>query len=217
VRLSDSPPRHGLLITLEGGEGAGKSTQSALLVQRIHANGMPAITSREPGGTPLGERIRELTREPASPLAELFLFEAARAQLVSELLAPQLERGTHVILDRFADSTLAYQGYGRGLDINVIRTLNRAATNGRAPDVTIFLDLDVQTGLDRKLGEFGHDAIGKEHRAFHERVRAGYHALADAEPERWITLDAALPPDELADHIWHAVEPLIRGRRKSSG
>jgi dTMP kinase len=212
VKSRASTRRRGLLITLEGGEGAGKSTQAALLVQRFHAEGMHAITSREPGGTTLGERVRELTRDPAAPMAELFLFEAARTQLVAEVLAPQLAIGTNVVLDRFTDSTLAYQGYGRGIDLDVIGSLNRIATGACVPDMTILLDLDVRAGLDRKLGEIGRDAIGKEHRAFHERVRAGYHSLAATEPGRWVTLDASLPPDSLADRIWDRVATLVHAR-----
>ena len=143
----------------------------------------------------------------------MFLFEAARAQLVSEVVEPGLSRGAIVILDRFADSTVAYQGYARGIDLGAIRTLNEIATRGHSPDLTVLLDIDVQIGLDRKLGEFGRDAIGKEHRAFHERVRAGYLALAAAETQRWVVLDAALPPDTLANQIWKAVAPLLEGSR----
>jgi dTMP kinase len=196
----------GFLITLEGGEGSGKSTQIDLLASRLRASGYETRTAREPGATVLGERVRELTRQiPAAPLAELFLFEAARAQLVVDVLVPTLASGAVVILDRFSDSTLAYQGYGRGLDPDEIRRVNEIATRGVRPALTILLDLDVVTGLARKLGEIGQDAIGKEHRDFHERVRSGYLAMAGQEPERWVVLDATLPPDLLAERIWEAV------------
>jgi dTMP kinase len=153
----------------------------------------------------LGERIRELIRDPAAPIAELFLFEAARAQLVQESIEPALERGEVVILDRFADSTVAYQGYGRRLDVAEIKRVNAFATRGIVPDLTILLDLDVGCGLARKLGEIGQDAIGREHREFHERVRAGYLEMAAAEPERWVMLDAALPQVELAERVLEVV------------
>lgn len=199
------PPRRGLFITFEGGEGTGKSTQVARLAARVRATGRTAVTAREPGGTEIGERIRAITREPAAPLAELFLFEAARAQLVAELIEPSLAKGAVVILDRFTDSTLAYQGYGRGLDLSMIAELNQIAVQGILPDLTFLLDLDVDIGLARKLGEIGHDAIGQEHRDFHQRVREGYLELARGEPERWSVLDAGLPLQELEEVIWHAL------------
>jgi len=204
----------GLLITLEGGEGAGKSSQAAQLGAHLREIQREFIITREPGGTELGERIRALTREPASPLAELFLFEAARAQLVAGVVRPALERGAVVILDRYIDSTLAYQGYGRGIALDQIRTLNAIATGGLIPDRTFLLDIDVERGLARKLGEIGHDAIGREHRAFHERVRAGYRALAAAEPGRWSVVDASLSPSEIAGQIWEWVSALLHATRE---
>lgn len=217
----------GVLVTFEGGEGSGKSTQLALLAARIRASGREVVTAREPGGTALGDALRPLTRKPAvarriysvltgdghwsglTPTAELFLFEAARSQLASEVVEPSLDGGALVILDRYIDSTLAYQGYGRGIDLQTIRTLNSIATRGRYPDLTMLLDVDVGTGLARKLGEIGRDAIGNEHRKFHERVRAGYLELAASEPRRWAVLDATLAPDLLAERVWKAVEPLL--------
>jgi len=213
VRISERGPgigaaysAKGFLITFEGGEGTGKSTQVALLAGRLRAAGLEVRTAREPGGTALGERIREVTRQQAvASLAELFLFEAARAQLVVDLLVPSLASGAAVILDRFFDSTLAYQGYGRGLDVSEVRWVNAIATRGVIPDLTILLDLDVDCGLSRKLGEIGQDAIGKEHRNFHERVRAGYLAMAAEEPQRWAVLDASLPQQELSERVWDVV------------
>jgi dTMP kinase len=197
----------GFLITLEGGEGSGKSTQIDLLASRLRKRGFDTRTAREPGATALGERVRELTRQiPAAPLAELFLFEAARAQLVVDVLVPILASGAIVILDRFFDSTLAYQGYGRGLDPDEIQRVNEIATRGVYPDLTILLDLDVDTGLARKLGEIGQDAIGKEHRDFHERVRSGYLKMAGQEPDRWVVLDATLSPARLSERIWETVQ-----------
>jgi dTMP kinase len=196
----------GFLITFEGGEGSGKSTQVALLAARLRGGGFETRTAREPGETLLGERVRELTRQfPAAPLAELFLFEAARSQLVVDVLVPSLASGAIVILDRFSDSTFAYQGYGRGLDLDEIQRVNGIATRGVRANLTILLDLDVDSGLARKLGEIGQDSIGKEHREFHERVRAGYLTMARAEPNRWVILDAGVPPEDLAERVWEAV------------
>ena len=193
----------------------------------MRAAGREAVTAREPGGTTLGELLRPLTRKPAtarrfyrlltgdtgwsrlSPVSELFLYEASRAQLVAELIRPSLDRGAVVLLDRFTDSTLAYQGYGRGLDLDGIRAVNRIAAGGIRPDITFLLDLDVDQGLARKRGESGRDAIGGEDRSFHERVRAGYLAMAAAEPQRWFVLDASLSPERLREMIWRVVEPLL--------
>jgi dTMP kinase len=197
-------------VTFEGGEGTGKSTQVGLLASRLRTNGRSVITAREPGGTQLGERVRDLTRQQAAaPLAELFLFEAARSQLVVDVLVPSLASGAIVIVDRFADSTLAYQGYGRGLDLAEVERVNAIATRGVVPDLTILLDLDVEIGLARKLGEIGHDAIGREHREFHNRVRTGYLTMAAAAPERWVVLDAALPEQEIGERVWQHVAPRV--------
>jgi dTMP kinase len=217
----------GLFVTFEGGEGTGKSTQVRALAAQVRQAGVEALTAREPGGTDLGEALRPLTRKPAmarriygaltgdphwsrlAPLAEVFLYEAARAQLVAELVRPGLERGAVVLLDRFSDSTCAYQGYGRSLDLETIKTLNGIATSGVRPDLTILLDLDVELGLSRKLGEIGRDAIGREHRDFHERARSGYLAMASAEPGRWAVLDGSQPPGTIAEQVWQLVRPRL--------
>ena len=226
-RLHPRYQGRGLFVTLEGGEGTGKSTQVRELAARIRAAGIEALMAREPGGTDLGEALRPITRKPAmarriygaltgdshwsrvAPLAEVFLYEAARAQLMAELVLSGLERGAVVILDRFTDSTCAYQGYGRGIDLAAIKTLNAIATSGISPDLTILLDLDVEIGLARKLGEIGRDAIGNEHRSFHERARAGYLQMAAAEPERWAVFDGSAPPNQIAEQIWRFVEPML--------
>jgi dTMP kinase len=218
----------GLFVTFEGGDGAGKSTQIAALAERLRAGGYEVLTAREPGGTPIGEQLRAVMRKPAlarrffrqltqdtqwsrlEPMAELFLFEAARVQLVAELVRPALEHGAVVLLDRFTDSTLAYQGYGRGIDLASIRSVNALATENLRPDLTLLLDLDVELGLARNADERGRDAIGQEARAFHERVRAGYLALAVGEPDRWVVLDGSLPPEQLGEQIWNVVTPRIQ-------
>ncbi|MHB8575158.1 MAG: dTMP kinase [Dehalococcoidia bacterium] len=214
--------RHGLFVTFEGGEGSGKSTQVRLLHERLVVHGREVVVSREPGGTPLGEIARMLSRKPAlarrfygeltgahldsiDPLAELFLMSAARAQLVGDIILPTLERGAAVLCDRYDDSTLAYQGYGRGLDLTLLRTVNAIATQSTRPDVTVLIDLAPADGLLRKRGEVGRDAIGGAGIDFHQRVRAGYLALASVEPKRWLVLDGRLSITQLAEAIWQRV------------
>lgn len=225
-----SDGRRGVFLTLEGGEGAGKSTVARLLLERCQAAAVPAIATREPGGTPLGELIRQLLRKPAlarrfyavlgdesrwtqiSPIAELLLFSAARAQHVDSLIAPALVTGTHVICDRYVESTLAYQGYGRGLPREHLEAAIALATRGLRSDLVVLLDVPVEVGLARKRGEEGRDQIGQEPRAFHERVRAGYLALAREEPERWLVLDGCRPPAELVAAIWQRFVHLAAAR-----
>jgi dTMP kinase len=201
----------GLLVTLEGGEGAGKSTQMARLAQRARGRGLAVLTCREPGGTPLGERLREaLFRLDAAPtaLAELLTFSAARAELVTTMIRPALERGELVLCDRFTDSTLAYQGYGRGLDLATIEAVSAAATGGLVPDLTLLLDLDPAAGRARGA-EGGTDYLEREQLAFHERVCAGFHALAAREPVRWRVIDASMDVDSVTTAAWNPVEALL--------
>jgi dTMP kinase len=199
----------GLFVTFEGGEGTGKSTQMARLAGRLRARGVEPVITREPGGTPLAEGIRELLldagRSPA-PLAEAFLMEAARADLVAHVIRPALADGQVVLCDRYDDSTLAYQGAGRGLDPAMLRGWNRAATGGLTPDLTLLFDLDPAAGLARRAGAAGEpNRLDREPREFHARVRAGYLELARAEPGRFVILDAALPPADLEAKVWEAV------------
>lgn len=196
-----------MLITFEGGEGSGKSTQVELLAQRLRAAGREAIVLREPGGTPLGEALRQILLHDsaaASVEAEMLLFLAARAELVNTVIRPALDQGTIVVCDRFSDSTLAYQGYGRGLDVGAIRTLNRWATGGLEPDLTLFLDVAVEVGRQRKHGD--DDVFYREGEAFHTRVREGYHFLAASEPRRWVVLDGGASPEEVAAQVWERVQ-----------
>jgi dTMP kinase len=211
---SDSDPatHAGLFVTLEGGEGAGKSTQLTELVRAAERAGSSIITCREPGGTALGERLREAlftTAEdepPPSPEAELLIFNAARAQLVSEVIRPALATGDIVVCDRFFDSTIAYQHFGRGLDRGVVDAVNRAATGGLVPDLTVLLDLEPEAGFAR--GEGRTDYLEREELAFHRRVRRGFLELAVAEPERWLVLDATKPPMQITHAIWERIEGL---------
>ncbi len=201
----------GHFVTLEGGEGAGKSSLVAALAERARARGARVVICREPGGTPLGERLREalfgLETAP-SPLAELLTFSAARAELVATVIRPALDAGALVLCDRFTDSTLAYQGYGRGLDLETVRTVNTAATGELVPDLTLLLDLDPAVGRARGAAG-GSDYLEREAIAFHERVRAGFLALAAAEPARWVVLDAAQPANAVCEAAWTRVDGLV--------
>ncbi len=203
----------GKLFTFEGPEGGGKSTHAAALAQKLREAGHTVKLTREPGGTWLGEAVREILKDhqppPPTPVAELMLFLAARAQLVEEVIRPALAAGAHVVCDRFADSTAVYQGYGRQFNHAQVRELNRLATGGLIPDRTFLLDLDVSAGLLRAQsrqsdGGRGTDRIEREALEFHERVRQGYLELARQEPGRFQVLDAARPPAELQQAIWEA-------------
>jgi dTMP kinase len=196
----------GRFITFEGGEGTGKSTQVARLAARLAASGSPPVVVREPGGTPLAEGIRNLLLDSAQamePMAEVFLLEAARTDLVAKVIRPALAEGRIVLCDRYADSTLAYQGGGRGLDRDLLRTLNRAATGGLRPDLTVLYDLDPRVGLERRGSAAGlPNRLDREPLEFHQRVRAEYRRLAAEEPERFAILDATLPPEVLEAGTW---------------
>jgi len=205
-------PKQGLFITLEGGEGSGKSSQAQALKALLEARGYAVTATHEPARCPLGQRVRELLADPSlelDPLGELFLFAAARAQHVAEVIRPALERGEVVICDRFADSTTAYQGYGRGLSLDDVWQVNCIASQGLVPDLTVLLDVPVAVGLARKTGESAPDRIGQEGAQFHQRVREGYLALAAEEPERFLVVDATLPPEHITERIWRRVELLL--------
>ena len=207
----------GLLVTVEGGEGAGKSTLAAMLARRARGAGVGVVGCREPGGTALGERIRAslLVADPGAaapaPEAELLLFAAARAQLVSEVLRPALASGSLVICDRYQDSSVAYQHGGRGLDRALVAAVNRAATGDLAPDLTLLLDISPAAGLARAGG--AGDYLEREAIAFHERVGACYRALAAEEPRRWLVLDAREAPALLADRAWERIGTLLAAGR----
>jgi thymidylate kinase len=206
----------GWFFTFEGPEGAGKTTQMARVEAALVARGFAVTRTREPGGDPVGERVRELLlrRTPetdgedgAAPLcaeAELLLFAAARAQNVRSVVLPALAAGHLVLCDRFTDSTIAYQGWGRGLPLETIRQVNAFATGGRAPDRTFLLDLPPAQGLARRAQD-EMNRLDREELAFHERVRSGFLALAEAEPERFVVLDASLPEEAVATRLLAAV------------
>lgn len=210
-----------LLITFEGPEGAGKSTQLARLAARLSGLGVPHLVTREPGGTDLGTRVRAVLLDPElsiDPLPEFLLYSASRAQLVREVIRPALTRGEVVLCDRYADSSLAYQGAGRGLDGALLETVTQEATGGLRPDLTVLLDLDPAVGLARAAARGQPDRLERADLSFHTRVRAGFLALAVREPGRFLTLDAGRSPDELEAAIWSAVgERLEAGAAQAFG
>jgi dTMP kinase len=198
---------NGLFVTVEGGEGVGKSTQARRLAERFRAHGSEVVETHEPGRTPMGDRIRALLLDPSvemSARTELFLYEASRAELVAAVVAPALERGAVVVCDRFLDSTTAYQAYGRGLDVEEVVALNDSATGGLRPDVTVLLTLDLREALGRAT-RHGADRMERESLEFHERVHDGFLEIAAAEPARFIVVDAAGSPDEVAESAWTAL------------
>lgn len=210
----------GLFITLEGGEGSGKSTQVKLLRDRLKRRNLPVTMVREPGGTPLGDRLRRLLKfsdEPLTPEAELLLFNASRAQLVKDVIRPALEMGHVVLCDRFADSTIAYQGYGRGIPLDTVEEVNKFATGGLIPDMTIFLALSPEEGMNRRSGardRFEREFEQREVIDFHNRVRQGYLEMSRNEPERWAVIDASLSSRQVSKLIWERVEPLVKSMGK---
>ena len=205
----------GLFITFEGPEGSGKTTQIRLLADWLGEQGREVLTTREPGGTRIGEAIRDVLLSPAHTEmcaeAEILLFSAARAQIVRETLQPHLMRGGVVLCDRFADSTLAYQGYGRLLDLDTLRQITLFATGGLVPALTICLDLPVVEGLRRKQGgdQAEWNRMERERLDFQERVRRGYLALAAAEPQRWFVLDALREIEVIQAEIRQRVAALL--------
>jgi dTMP kinase len=212
----------GLFITLEGPEGSGKTTHARLLADWLAATGHDVLVTREPGGTRIGDVVRTLLLDPIysgiRPETEFLLFSAARAQLVGDVIRPHLEKGGIVVCDRFADSSLAYQGYGRQLHRDILRAITVFATGGLAPDLTLCLDLPVAEGFRRKQnrGQDERDRLEQEQIAFHERVREGYLALAKAEPDRWMILDADRSATEVQQEIRFRVSDRLSRRVSAS-
>jgi dTMP kinase len=190
-----------MFISFEGPDGSGKTTQLRRLAAWLTQQDRDVLTVREPGGTVLGESVRDiLLRGRGSVMderAELLLFCASRAQLVTESILPKLAAGGIVLCDRFADSTLAYQGYGRGLDLDLLRSILDFATRGRWPDLTIYFDLDVEVALARRVADGEVNRLDAESIEFHRRVRAGYLALTERDPQRWVIIDARMSADDV--------------------
>ena len=197
-------------ITFEGSEGCGKTTQAQKLAERLAGSGVTHLVTREPGGTPIGETIRELLQfaphnSRMTPETELFLFEASRSQLVREIINPALERGICVIADRFFDSTTVYQGAARTLDRELIERLNTFAVGDCIPDVTFVLDVDAATAKSRMQGPRKIDRMEQQPADFYERVREGYRALAKREPSRVVLIDGSRTADEIENEIWRVL------------
>jgi len=213
----------GLLISIEGPDGAGKTTQARMLWEKFESLGMEALVTREPGGTPIGEEVRKILLNPRfqemTVPCEVFLYCAARAQLVKQVIQPSLEKGIVVISDRFIDSSIVYQGYAGGENLEMIRKLNLWATDALLPDQTFLLDLQLEKGLQRLQGKpaaegcLGKDRIEQKNLDFHCRVRDGFLQLARREPERFALIDAAKSPEEVHLSIWTEVKNLLRKRQ----
>ncbi len=208
--------RQGFFIVFEGGEGAGKSVQASLLVAKLRAQGHAVVVTREPGGTRIGEQIRAITHNPENvdldARAEAYLMAASRAQHVAEIIAPALSDGRIVVCDRFVDSTIAYQGYGRGLGPDVIARLNELAVNGAKPDLTFFLNVPVEVGLARREGSVKKDRMDLQEKEFYTRVHEGYLTLAKTSPARYVVIDATASVEEIASDIWKIIEETVRVR-----
>ena len=198
-----------MFITLEGPDGSGKTSQLPLLAEYLRLQGFDVLTTREPGGTPISEQIRtvlhSLENTEMKPRTEILLYQASRAQLVEQVIRPHLLKGGVVICDRFADSTLAYQGYGHQLDLEPLRVLVSFATGGLKPDLTLLLDVDVEVGLRRRANGGEWNRLDAYDLAFHQRVRQGYHQLTQVEPERWVLIDASQPPKKVQNAIRRVV------------
>ena len=210
----------GRFITFEGPEGSGKSTQAKRLAMRLQDAGYDVVQSREPGGTRTGEMIRDILQHNAAqeslcPETELLLFAASRAQLAGAVIKPAIDKGTWIVSDRFMDSTIAYQGYGRGLDIEKLIQINVIAVGECVPDVTFLLDIDVATSLARmeQRSQANHDDLDRferEDRSFHEAVRSGYLQLAKWWPDRFCIVDSRTPENDVANEVWSRVEMLMQ-------
>ncbi|MCZ6788391.1 MAG: dTMP kinase [Chloroflexi bacterium] len=235
----------GIFIVFEGGEGSGKSTQARLLYGLLLQEGHSSVLLHEPGGTSAGDQIRRILKSQhgesqksqrgkrkssLSPMTELLLFSAARTELVNQTLIPALKKERVVVCDRYTASTIAYQGYGRGLPLDLIQQLNRVTTQGNDPSLVVLLNIDPEKGLSRvqaqgamlfdegvgsspgRMDEEGLRRFEEESVEFHQRVREGYLELAREEPERWLVVDATLPRERVAELIWQRVEPLLKAQ-----
>ena len=204
-----------LFVTFEGGEGSGKSVQARALYKRLSQLVIPVLLTYEPGGTPCGNKIGRWLKwtevKDVSPLTELLLFNASRAQLVSNVIRPNLKNGIAVICDRYTDSTIAYQSYGRGLDLDMVESVNNTATQGLKPDLTILLDIPAEEGLARKRLR-KQDRFEQEDIAFHQRVRAGFLTLEADDPQRWLVIDASQSKAKIKEIIWQKVSQLLSKR-----
>lgn len=205
--------RRGFFIVFEGVEGAGKSVQAGLLASHLREQGHPVLVTREPGGTRIGEQIRAITHNQKNvdldARAEAYLMAASRSQHVTEIIEPALEEGKVVVCDRFVDSSIAYQGYGRGLGADTIRDLNHLAVNGAVPDLTILLNVPVEVGLARREGSVKKDRMDLQQKDFYQRVHQGYLELAKSAPAQYVVIDATAPLEAVASKVWEAVKKFL--------
>lgn len=201
-----------MFITLEGPEGSGKTRQIPVLADTLRQHGYAVLMTREPGGTPIGDQIRsvlfDMKNTEMRPRTEILLFQASRAQIVEQVIRPHLASGEIVLCDRFADSTLAYQGYGHQVNLDELKTIVQFATGGLKPDLTLLLDVDIEVGLKRKLDASDWNRLDAYDLDFHRRVRQGYLEMARAEPERWVVIDAGQPPEA----VQTAIQEVVLGR-----
>lgn len=206
--------KQGLFVTAEGTDGSGKTTQIALMKDYLQRKGYEVLLTREPGGTEIGEKIRTIILDPQnkgmSETTEMILYAAARAQLVYEVIRPALDMGRIVICDRFIDSSYAYQGFGRGIDKNIIEEINRAALGGLVPDITFFFDISPEIALKRRIESTGRDRIESEEMDFHMRVYRGYKELAILYPERIRTIDSRRSVEEISEDIIASIDKFIK-------
>lgn len=205
-----------MFITLEGPDGSGKTSQIPRLAEALRRAGYEVLTTREPGGTRIGDQIRsvlfDLSNTSMQPRSEILLFQASRAQLVDEVIRPALAAGQVVLCDRYADSTMAYQGHGHGMDLQQLAEIVRFATGGLKPDLTLFLDINVDEGLKRRDAGGDWNRLDDYDPAFHQRVYAGYQKLIAAEPARWERVDATRSPDEIAADLERIVLARLAAR-----
>jgi dTMP kinase len=216
--MADSEARGGLFIVLEGPDGAGKSVQARMLADRLRERGLAVTYTREPGGTALGEQVRRIVNDPGptprGPAADVLLYSAARAQHVDEIIRPALESGNVVICDRYATSTMAYQGYGSGVDRELLATIGDWVTGGLQPDLVVLLDVTAEAGLARRASGSAAELTRWEDEsrhdlAFHQRVREGYHEMATADPGRWVVLDGSGDIDSVAEEVSRVVDAVL--------
>jgi len=212
--MADRDPGRGLFVVLEGPDGSGKSVQARTLAEQLRERGLPVTHSREPGGTELGEQVRHIVNDPGptlrGPKADVLLYSAARAQHVDEVIRPALDAGDVVICDRYATSTMAYQGYGSGMDRDLLSRIGEWVTGGLQPDLVVLLDVSPQTGLDRRAAGSADELTRWEDEsrfdlAFHTRVREGYLEMAAADDDRWVVLDGSGTVEEVAEEVGRVV------------
>ncbi len=205
--------KRGFFIVFEGVEGSGKSVQAGLLASHLREQGYPVLVTREPGGTRIGEQIRSITHNQENvdldARAEAYLMAASRSQHVTEIIEPALEEGKVVVCDRFVDSNIAYQGYGRGLGADTIRDLNHLAVNGAVPDLVILLEVPVEVGLARREGSVKKDRMDLQQKDFYQRVHQGYLELAKSNPRQYVVIDATAGVEVVAVKVWEAVKKFL--------